>query len=181
LDRRSIKSRLEEYLRAIGVDISPGGMIHCPFHEDDTPSMKLYSANAQCFVCNKGYDIYDFAAWRLGLPCNREHFPEIAREVERALGIPCEWKPSAEERRAYWRKNRDMAGKSMGPLSQSAVYRNALLREMAEAVDGGNMERALDMAELIFALYLLPDAPAEKKLSSDVKERRRMAEGLAGK
>jgi hypothetical protein len=119
--------------------------------------MKLYGDHNYCFVCNESYDIYDFAAWRLGLPCDREHFPEIAGEVEKALGIPSGWRPSADERRAHWRKNRDMAGKPAGPLSRSAVFRDGLLREMAEAVDGGNMERALDMAELVFALFLLPE------------------------
>jgi hypothetical protein len=143
--------------------------------------MKLYPGSAMCFVCNESYDIYDFAAWRLGLPCDKKHFPEIAREVERVLGIPSEWKPSAEERRARYRKHRDMAGRPMGPVSQSAVYREGLLREMAEAVDGGNMERALDMAELIFALYLLPDGPEEKKHPAGSEERLRMAERLAGK
>jgi hypothetical protein len=160
MDRKSIKNRIGEYLRHIGFDISPGGMIHCPFHEDVKPSMKLYPDRARCFVCNESYDIYDFAAWRLGLPCDREHFPDIAREVERALGIPSQWRPDAQERRASTRNNRDMAGNQMEPRSQSAIYRALLLREMAEAVDGGNMERALDMAELIFALYLLPESPA---------------------
>jgi DNA primase len=169
VDKKPIKGRLEEYLRTLGVDISPGGMIHCPFHEDDKPSMKLYPESARCFVCNESFDIYDFAAWHLGLPCDKAHFPQIAREVEAALGIASEWKPSVEERRAHYRRNRDMAGRQMGPLSKSAVYRDALLREMAEAVDTGNMARALERAELLLALFMLPEE----------RERRRMAEALA--
>jgi hypothetical protein len=119
--------------------------------------MKLYPESARCFVCNESFDIYDFAAWRLGLPCDKTHFPRIAGDVEAALGIAPEWKPTADERRAYYRKNRDAAGRRMPPLSKSAVYRDGLLREMAEAVDTGNMERALERAELIFALFLLPE------------------------
>jgi hypothetical protein len=164
MNRKSIKGRIGEYLRYIGADISPNGMTRCPFHEDEKPSMKLYPDRARCFVCNESYDIYDFAALRLGLPCDREHFPEIAREVEKALGIPSEWRPSAEDRRARLRKDRDAAGKPGLPLSKSAVYRDGLLREMAEAVDGGNTERALEMAELLFALYLLPETAGEAPL-----------------
>jgi hypothetical protein len=143
--------------------------------------MKLYENNAYCFVCAKSANIFDFAAWRLGLPCDKTHFPQIAREVESALGIPSEWRPSTEERRAYFRKNRDASGRQMAPLSKSAVFREGLLREMAGAIDGGNMERSHAMAELIFALYLLPEEkePEEKRLTAEEKERLRMAEGLS--
>jgi hypothetical protein len=45
----------------------------------------------------------------------------------------------------------------MGPLSKSAVFRDTLLNEMALAIDYGTMERAYNMAELLFALFLLPE------------------------
>jgi hypothetical protein len=54
-----------------------------------------------------------------GLPCDKAHFPKIAREVEAALGIASEWRPST--------------------------------------VEHGNMERALIKAELLMALFLMPE------------------------
>jgi hypothetical protein len=176
-----LKERLREYLEKTGTEITSSGFMRCPFHDDASPSMKLYEDHGFCFVCQTGVDIYDFAAWRLGLPCDKAHFPQIAREVEAVLGIAPEWKPSADERRTYYRKNRDMAGKRMPPLSKSAVYREGLLREMTEAVDMGNMERAVISAELLLALFMLPEeaGPEEKRLTGEEKERARMMEGLA--
>jgi DNA primase len=160
MDRKTIKGRLREYLEKLGLEITPNDTMRCPFHEDNNPSMKLYEDRAYCFVCSESFNVYDFAAWRLGLPCDKEHFAEIAREVEGALGIPPEWKPSADERRAHYRRNRDAGGKPAAPLSRSAVYREALIREMAEAVDYGNTGRALELAELLMALFMLPEREA---------------------
>ena len=153
-----IKSRLREYLEKTGFKITADDMMLCPFHNEKTPSMKVYGDHAYCFGCNERADIYDFAALRLAFPCDKAHFPRIAREVEAVLGIAGEWRPSADERRAYYRRNRDAGGKQAAALSGTAAYRDGLLREMAEAVDYGNLERARLAAELLFALFLLPDS-----------------------
>jgi DNA primase len=164
-----IKDGLREYLLKIGIKITPNDTMLCPFHNDTNPSMKVYETRAKCFACGESADIYDFAAWHLGLPRDKAHFSRIAGEVEAALGIASEWKPSVEERRAYYRRNRDITGKQMPPLSKSAVYRDALLREMAEAVDMGNTERALINAELLLALFMLDD---ERELQRRIEEKR---------
>lgn len=50
-----------------GPQIHRGNMICCPFHDDKTSSMKLYSDHFYCFGCQKSGDVIDLAAQFLGL------------------------------------------------------------------------------------------------------------------
>lgn len=50
-----------------GPPIHRGDMICCPFHDDKTPSMKLYDDHFYCFGCQKSGDVIDLAAQLLGL------------------------------------------------------------------------------------------------------------------
>ena len=45
-----------------GPPIHRGNMICCPFHDDRTPSMKLYDDHFYCFGCQKSGDVIDLAA-----------------------------------------------------------------------------------------------------------------------
>jgi hypothetical protein len=142
---KNVKSRLREYLRNKGIEPNYNGFIHCPWHEDKNPSCKVNDEYIYCFACNKGGDIYKVAAALLSVPCDKEHFREIAADVERTLGIP-EWKPP------------ERYGKSNIKLSQSAVYRSELLKEFAKAIDAGDEEQAFFRACLLLALFMLPEA-----------------------
>lgn len=37
-----------------------GRMCKCPFHNDNSPSMKVFEDGAHCFTCNKSWDIFSF-------------------------------------------------------------------------------------------------------------------------
>ena len=50
-----------------GPPIHRGNMICCPFHDDRTPSMKLYDDHFYCFGCQKSGDVIDLAAQLLRL------------------------------------------------------------------------------------------------------------------
>ena len=50
-----------------GLPIHRGNMICCPFHDDRTPSMKLYDDHFYCFGCQKSGDVIDLAAQLLRL------------------------------------------------------------------------------------------------------------------
>ena len=50
-----------------GPPIHRGDMICCPFHDDRTPSMKLYDDHFYCFGCQKSGDVIDLAAQLLRL------------------------------------------------------------------------------------------------------------------
>jgi hypothetical protein len=76
--RRTASRELDELLLAIpattyvrqlaGLQPSRNGKIHCPFHQDRTPSLQLYEHDWYCYGCGAGGSIYDFAArlWLTG-------------------------------------------------------------------------------------------------------------------
>jgi len=145
--RRIVKAGLKEYLKAKGIEPNSNGFIKCLWHEDKNPSCKVYDEIVYCFGCNESGNVYEVAATLLGLPCDQEHFRTIAADVERALGLP-ELKPP--ERRGK--------GNPRFRLSESAVYRSELQKELRAALDAGDEERAYDRAYLLAALYELPEA-----------------------
>ena len=50
-----IKSRLAmpEVARFYGLEMNRAGMACCPFHDDKTPSLKVYDDHFYCFGCAK--------------------------------------------------------------------------------------------------------------------------------
>ncbi len=62
-----------------GPPIHRGNMICCPFHDDGTPSMKLYDDHFYCFGCQKSGDVIDLAAQFLGLT-NHEAAKRLAMD-----------------------------------------------------------------------------------------------------
>lgn len=59
--------------------IHRGNMICCPFHDDRTPSMKLYDDHFYCFGCQKSGDVIDLAAQFLRLT-NHEAAKRLAAD-----------------------------------------------------------------------------------------------------
>lgn len=63
-----------EVLRVLGVRLSGEGtqQIRCPFHEDRSPSARVYVADGEdhvhCFTCAKSWDSTALIAQKLGLP-----------------------------------------------------------------------------------------------------------------
>jgi DNA primase len=148
-----------EYLKAKGIEPNQNGFIRCPWHNDETPSCKVNDDFVYCFSCGESGDIFKVAAALIGVPLDKEHFREIAADVEKTLGLP-EWKPPKQR------------GKSYIKLSKSAIYRSELLKEFAIALDAEDMERAYNRAYLLFALFMLPDGePEQKKAKPTLKER----------
>ena len=62
-----------------GPPIHRGDMICCPFHDDKTPSMKLYDDHFYCFGCQKSGDVIDLAAQFLRLT-NHEAAKRLAAD-----------------------------------------------------------------------------------------------------
>lgn len=70
-----------------GQRVGRSGKIHCPFHEDRTPSMHVYDDPEQgwyCFGCGRGGSIYDLAAMLWDRDTHGREFVELRREL-RAL------------------------------------------------------------------------------------------------
>lgn len=59
--------RPREAAERYGLSVSQGGMARCPFHDDRTPSLRLYEDHFFCFGCGKYGDVIDLAGQLLGL------------------------------------------------------------------------------------------------------------------
>ena len=59
-----VRAAAEQY----GLEVNFGGMVRCPFHEDRTPSMKLYEDHFYCFGCGKHGDVIDLIAELFAIP-----------------------------------------------------------------------------------------------------------------
>lgn len=70
-----------------GPPIHRGDMICCPFHDDKTPSMKLYDDHFYCFGCQKSGDVIDLAAQFFGLT-NHEAAKRLAADFGITDEIP---------------------------------------------------------------------------------------------
>ena len=152
----SIKIRLKDYLSIKGIEANDNGFIRCLWHDDHHASCKVNDDYLYCFVCNTSGDIFSAAAAMLQVPCDKEHFREIASDVEKTLGIP-EWRPQVR-------------GKNYAKLSESAVYRSELLKDFAKALDEEDLNRAYHRAYLLFALFMLPDEKPEYKPKRTIEE-----------
>ena len=150
MSANNVKNRLREYLVAKGREITHNDRTNCPFHDDKTPSCKVNDDFVHCFSCNESGDIYKVAAALIDVPCDKEHFREIANEVERTLGIP-EWKPPKRQ------------GKNNIKLSRSTIFKFELLNDFAAAIDAEDLERAFNRAHLLLGLFMLPDVSLGKK------------------
>ena len=51
-----------------GLEVNNAGMVRCPFHDDHTPSMKLYDDHFYCFGCGRHGDVVDLTAELLSIP-----------------------------------------------------------------------------------------------------------------
>ena len=64
-----IKSRLKlvDVARNYNIPVSRGQMILCPFHQEHTPSLKLYDDHFYCFGCHATGDVITLTAGLLDL------------------------------------------------------------------------------------------------------------------
>jgi hypothetical protein len=90
IDRLLLAIPAGEYVRVLtGVSPDRTGKIHCPFHEDRTPSLQLYEDGTwYCFgACQAGGSIYDFAArvWDLGT--SGHQFLRLRAELAQRMGV----------------------------------------------------------------------------------------------
>ena len=58
---------MREAARLLGVECDRGGMALCPFHDDHTPSLRLYDDHYYCFACHAHGDAVDLAAYMTGM------------------------------------------------------------------------------------------------------------------
>ncbi len=53
---------MRDLLEHYGFEINRSGFVKCPFHNEDTASMKVYENSCYCFGCCTGGDVISFTA-----------------------------------------------------------------------------------------------------------------------
>ena len=77
-----ITSVIEYY----GVSINRKGFASCPFHQEKTPSFKVYDENFYCFGCGKGGTVIDFVMIYFGVT-NIEAVKKLSDDFKLNLSI----------------------------------------------------------------------------------------------
>lgn len=80
-----------------GLRVYRGAYLKCPFHKDDTPSLKLYAHRFYCFGCHAGGDVVDFVSRYHG-----ESQMGALRRINDAfnLGLPLDKRPTLRDQRS---------------------------------------------------------------------------------
>ena len=73
---------LQAVIESYGLVVEKNGMMICPFHDDRTPSMKIYDDHFHCFGCQAHGDVIDFISRLFGISLK-----EAAEKIEKDFGI----------------------------------------------------------------------------------------------
>jgi hypothetical protein len=82
----------ERYVRALtGQDVGRSRKVHCPLHEDSTPSLHVYRDARRgwfCFGCRRGGSVYDLAAALWHIEPRGSGFAALREGLREVLGLP---------------------------------------------------------------------------------------------
>jgi hypothetical protein len=98
---QTIKDRLTmcEVLLHYGYEPNKAKFICCPFHNEKTPSMKIYDTSYNCFGCGANGDVITFVQKLFGLS-----FPEALRKIDVDFGLNLYGEHSFEDlRKSHYR------------------------------------------------------------------------------
>lgn len=71
-----------------GQRVNRSGKVHCPLHDDRTPSLHVYDDPARgwyCYGCRRGGSVYDLAGALWRRPTRGDGFSALRRDLERLL------------------------------------------------------------------------------------------------
>ena len=101
-----VKGRLSvaEVAQYYGHKANRAGFIRCPFHNDRTPSLKLYTTSYHCFACGAHGDVIDF----VGRLYNLEPLEAVRRLNEDfSLGLQFDRAPPDPEAQRQRQRERE--------------------------------------------------------------------------
>lgn len=103
-----IKERLPmpDAAKFYGLQIGSSGMACCPFHEDKTPSMKIYPDHFYCFGCGESGDCTGFTARLFGIS-QLEAAKKLSHDFglnlfDRKIAIPVKTVPNPNAEYLLW-------------------------------------------------------------------------------
>lgn len=94
---QEVKERISmpKVVSGYGIDINRSGFCLCPFHNEKTPSMKIYEKSYKCFGCGEGGDMFTFVQNFFNLSSIYEAAKKINQDF--GLNIPIETKYTKQE------------------------------------------------------------------------------------
>ena len=105
---------MPEVARFYGLQINRSGMALCPFHEERTPSLKIYEDHFYCFGCGESGDCTGFVAKLFGIS-QKEAAKKISHDFglrlfdDREIAVPVNEKLRAENDYHRWLRNANLA------------------------------------------------------------------------
>ncbi len=91
-----------------GLQANRKGFLCCPFHREDTPSLKIYKDSYYCFGCGKGGDVFNFVMDFEGVSF-REAYEKLGGTYINKKG-KTRIQIMDEKRKAYIRSQKILAG-----------------------------------------------------------------------
>lgn len=92
-----------------GLQISRSGMACCPFHNDNTPSMKIYEDHYYCFGCGSTGDCTGFVAKLFGISqleaAKKISYDFGLRLFTQEIAVPVQIELSPEREYQQWLQN----------------------------------------------------------------------------
>ena len=104
---QTIKDRLtmREVLLHYGYEPNRANFICCPFHNEKTPSMKIYKQDYHCFGCNQHGDTISFVQKLFGLS-----FPDALKKIDIDFNLNLYGEHSFEDlRKSHYRQKQIQA------------------------------------------------------------------------
>lgn len=94
---QEVKERISmmEIVTGYGLNVNRSGFCNCPFHNEKTPSMKIYEKGFKCFGCGEGGDMFVFVQKFFNLSSIYEAAKKINQDF--GLNIPVETKFTKQE------------------------------------------------------------------------------------
>ncbi len=111
---------MREMAERYGIKVNRNGFCRCIFHNERTPSMKLYKDSFYCFSCQKSGDVFTFVQKMDGMSF---------KEAFKALGGDSDNSFSARKRIYQAQKKREMERKAGERLKREREL-NRLLMEV---------------------------------------------------
>lgn len=120
-DRVKMRDVVENY----GLTVNRNGFCRCPFHNERTPSFRVYDDSFNCFGCGEHGDVIDFVMKSEGVV-----FQEACKIINDrfSLGLPIGRQPRQGEareaaRRAYEARKKREAERQAAEDAESAFWR----------------------------------------------------------
>ena len=88
-----------------GLEVTRSGMVLCPFHEERTPSAKIYPDGLHCFGCGTHVDVIGFTQRLFKLDKPIDAVKKLNRDF--GLNIDADKAPTAEEVSEYRKRVRE--------------------------------------------------------------------------